>query len=95
METMTLRHRSSREMSHCDLGLTNPTPAAAREKRSPEGKGAATPHSRQPLRRVTPSIPAAGVTETMWIHPSIIQTALPTLETHALGCAKRCQFEVQ
>ena len=48
METVALRHRSSRESSHCDRDPTNPTPAAAREQRSPEGKGAATPHLRSP-----------------------------------------------
>jgi hypothetical protein len=48
METVTLRHRSSREGSRCDRDPTIPTPAAAREKRSPEGKGAAQPHSRSP-----------------------------------------------
>ncbi len=61
METVTQRHRSPREINHCDRDPTNPTPAAAREKRSPEGKGAAPAALAQPLRRVTPSFPAAGV----------------------------------
>ena len=61
METVTLRHRSPRESSRCNRDPTSPTPAAAREKRSPEGKGAAPAALAQPLRRVTPSFPAAGV----------------------------------
>jgi hypothetical protein len=60
METVTLRHRSPRESCRCDRDPTNPTPAAAREKRSPEGKGAAPAALAQPLRRVTPSLPRRG-----------------------------------
>ena len=38
----------------------SPTPAAAKEEQSPEGKGAAIAALAQPLHRVTASVPAAG-----------------------------------
>ena len=60
METVTLRHRSLREISRCNPDPTNPTPAAAREKRSPEGNGAAQPHSRSPYAGCHPRFPPQG-----------------------------------
>ena len=61
METVTLCHRSPREIRRCERDPTNPTPAAAREKAITRGQGCGAAALAQPLRRVTPSLPAAGV----------------------------------